>query len=150
MNRPTRAALVFAAALAAPLAGCGSAPEPASRADLADANGTMVANAATMPMPMPDGRMADMAKFALYPGSKLVEAATIMPHEVDDMTSFSFWSPAPPAKLRDWYAGELGKAGYKLRAEGDSLVGTDDRGKPFRLDLMAAPGGNAMGVASKS
>jgi hypothetical protein len=150
MTRPTLAALMLVAALAASLAGCEAAPEPASRATLADMNDTMVANAATMPMPMPDGSTADMAKFALYPGSKLVEAATIMPHEVDDMTSFSFWSPAPPAKLRDWYAGQLATAGYKLRAEGSSLVGTDDRGKPFRLDLTAAPGGNAMGVVSKS
>lgn len=150
MTRLTMTAMAIAAAAALPLSACGSAPEPTSRAELADMNDAMVANATTMPMAMPDGSTADMAKFALYPGSKLVEAATIMPHEVDDMTSFSFWSPAPPAKLRDWYAGELGKAGYKLRAEGDSLIGTDDHGKPFRLDLMAAPGGNAMGVASKS
>ncbi|MBX9860855.1 MAG: hypothetical protein K2Y20_14895 [Sphingomonas sp.] len=136
--------------LALTLAGCGAAPEPTDRGALADMNDTMVANATTMPMPMPDGSMADMAKFALYPGSKLVEASKIMPHEPDDMTSFSFWSPAPPAKLRAWYAGELGKAGYKLRAEANSLVGTDDHGKPFRLDLTDAPGGNAMGVVSKS
>lgn len=109
----------------------------------------MVANATEMAMPMPDGSMADMAKFTLYPGSKLAESATIMPHEIEDMTSFSFWSPAPPAKLRDWYATTLGKSGYKLRAEGNSLIGTDDHGKPFRLDLTAAPGGNAMGVVSK-
>lgn len=136
--------------LALTLAGCGAAPDPADRGTLADMNDTMVANATTMPMPMPDGSMADMAKFALYPGSKLVEASKIMPHEPDDMTSFSFWSPAPPAKLRGWYASELGKAGYKLRAEGNSLIGTDDHGKAFRLDLTDAPGGNAMGVASKS
>ncbi len=139
-----------ALALALTLAGCGAAPDPADRGTLADMNDTMVANATTMPMPMPDGSMADMAKFALYPGSKLVEASKIMPHEPDDMTSFSFWSPAPPAKLRAWYASELGKAGYKLRAEGNSLIGTDDHGKAFRLDLTDAPGGNAMGVASKS
>lgn len=139
-----------AVTLALALAGCGSAPEPTDRGALADMNDTMVANVTTMPMPMPDGSMADMAKFALYPGSKRVEAATIMPHEPDDMTSFSFWSPASPATLRAWYAGELGKAGYKLRAEGNSLVGSDDHGKPFRLDLTNAPGGAAMGVVSKS
>lgn len=136
--------------LALTLAGCSAAPDPTDRSALADMNDTMVANATTMPMPMPDGSMADMAKFALYPGSKLVEASKIMPHEPDDMTSFSFWSPAPPAKLRAWYASELGKAGYKLRAEGNSLIGTDDHGKAFRLDLTDAPGGSAMGVASKS
>lgn len=146
MTRVTLAALATALALSA----CGSAPEPESRAALADMNASMVANATTMPMPMPDGSMADMAKFALYPGSKLVEASTIMPHETDDMTSFSFWSPAPPATLRGWYADALGKAGYKLRTAGSSLIGTDDQGKPFRLDLMPAPDGNTMGVVSKS
>ncbi|MBA3838503.1 MAG: hypothetical protein C0499_12695, partial [Zymomonas sp.] len=135
-------------ALAA-LAGCGSAPDPESRAALADMNAAMVANATDMPMPMPDGEMANMAKFALYPGSKLVEAAKIMPHEPADMTSFSFWSPAAPATLRGWYQTELSKAGYKLRVDGDSLIGTDKGGKPFRLDLMAAPGGAAMGVVSQ-
>lgn len=142
--------LLAALSLALALAGCGAAPEPTNRAALADMNDAMMANATTMPMPMPDGRVGDMAKFALYPGSKLVESAKIMPHEPEDMASFSFWSPAPPAKLRAWYAGELGKAGYKLRAEANSLVGSDDHGKPFRLDLMDAPGDAAMGVVSKS
>lgn len=146
MNRVTLATLATAFALSA----CGSAPDPESRAELADANRAMTTNAATMPMAMPDGSTADGARFALYPGSKLVNAATIMPHEPADMTSFSFWSPAPPTTLRDWYVDELGKSGYKLRTAGSSLIGTDDRGKPFRLDLMAAPGGNAMGVVSKS
>lgn len=147
MTRSPRAALILFALAA--LAGCGSAPDPESRAALADMNAAMVANATDMPMPMPDGEMANMAKFALYPGSKLVEAAKIMPHEPADMTSFSFWSPAAPATLRGWYQTELSKAGYKLRVDGDSLIGTDKGGKPFRLDLMAAPGGAAMGVVSK-
>lgn len=147
MTRSPRAALILFALAA--LAGCGSAPDPESRAALADMNAAMVANATDMPMPMPDGEMANMAKFALYPGSKLVEAARIMPHEPADMTSFSFWSPAAPATLRGWYQTELSKAGYKLRVDGDSLIGTDKGGKPFRLDLMAAPGGAAMGVVSK-
>ncbi|GEM_PF-6229196 len=149
MTRSPRAALILFALAA--LAGCGSAPDPESRAALADMNAAMVANATDMPMPMPmpDGEMANMAKFALYPGSKLVEAAKIMPHEPADMTSFSFWSPAAPATLRGWYQTELSKAGYKLRVDGDSLIGTDKGGKPFRLDLMAAPGGAAMGVVSQ-
>ncbi len=147
MTRSLHAALILFALAA--LAGCGSAPDPESRAALADMNAAMVANATDMPMPMPDGEMANMAKFALYPGSKLVEAAKIMPHEPADMTSFSFWSPAAPATLRGWYQTELSKAGYKLRVDGDSLIGTDKGGKPFRLDLMAAPGGAAMGVVSQ-
>ncbi|MBA4771693.1 MAG: hypothetical protein H2054_01120 [Sphingomonas sp.] len=147
MTRSPHAALILFALAA--LAGCGSAPDPESRAALADMNAAMVANATDMPMPMPDGEMANMAKFALYPGSKLVEAAKIMPHEPADMTSFSFWSPAAPATLRGWYQTELSKAGYKLRVDGDSLIGTDKGGKPFRLDLMAAPGGAAMGVVSQ-
>lgn len=150
MIRSTRATLILVALLPlAALAGCGTAPEPESRAALADMNAAMIANATDMPMPMPDGEMANMASFTLYPGSKLVEAAKIMPHEPADMTSFSFWSPAAPATLRGWYASELGKAGYKLKVAGDSLIGTDASGNPFRLDLMAAPGGAAMGVVSQ-
>ncbi|MBA4047695.1 MAG: hypothetical protein C0476_04050 [Sphingomonas sp.] len=148
MTRSPRAALILSTLIPlATLAGCGTAPEPESRADLAEPNAAMVANATDMPMP--NGEMANMAKFALYPGSKLVEAAKIMPHEPADMTSFAFWSPAAPAALRGWYQAELGKAGYKLRVDGDSLIGTDAGGKPFRLDLKAAPDGAAMGVVSK-
>lgn len=111
---------------------------------------TPVANVAGADdMPMPDGSRADMAAIKLYPGSVMRQSAKIMPHEIDDMTHFSFVSPAAPDVVRAWFAGDLARGGYRLKPDGGSLVGTDPQGKPFRLDLADAPGGRTMGVISK-
>ncbi len=131
--------ILIAFALALPLAACSS---PAQQTPP-----EMVANADDMPMP--DGSKADMTAIKLFPGSTMRKSIKIMPHEADDMMDFSFMSPAPPAQVRDWFAAELGHGGYTLTAKGNSLIGTDDKGKPFRLDLTDAPGGHAMGVISK-
>lgn len=129
---------VIAIALAAPLAGCGNPAQQTPQEMVAKPDD----------MPMPDGSKAKMAAIKLFPGSTMRQSIKIMPHEADDMIDFSFMSPAPPAQVRDWFASELGQQGYKLTAKDNSLIGTDGSGKPFRLDLVAAPGG-AMGVISK-
>jgi len=130
---------MIALALALPIAACGSPPQQTPSAMAAKGDD----------VPMPDGSKADMTAIKLFPGSTMRKSMKIMPHEADDMMDFSFNSPAPPAQVRDWFAGELGSAGYKLTAKGNSLIGTDPGGKPFRLDLTDAPGGHAMGVISK-
>ncbi|OYY89303.1 MAG: hypothetical protein B7Y45_12475 [Sphingomonas sp. 28-66-16] len=101
-------------------------------------------------MPMPDGAIANIAMVRLPPGAVLRRSMKIMPHEIDDMTSISFTAPAPPKAVRDWFASELATEHYALRERGNSLIGTDDRGKPYRLDLMATPDGHTMGVISRS
>ncbi len=131
--------MLIALAVAMPLAACGNPAEqtPPTAAAKGD------------DMPMPDGSKADMTAIALFPGSTMRKSIKIMPHEADDMMNFSFMSPAPPAKVRDWFAGELAQGGYRLTARGNSLIGTDTHGNPFRLDLVDAPGGHSMGVISK-
>ncbi|MBY0520229.1 MAG: hypothetical protein K2P79_07365 [Sphingomonas sp.] len=131
--------LPIALLAAAPLVACGDTGERTPMA--------MAANADDMPMP--DGSKADMATVPLFPGSVVRASAKIMPHEVDDMMHFSFTSPAEPTVVRDWFAETLGRDGYRLRAQGNNLIGTDAGGKPFRLDLAGIPGGKTMGVVSK-
>jgi hypothetical protein len=58
----------------------------------------------------------------------------------------AFSSPASPAKVRDWFAERLGKAGFTLRPDGQGLVGTDDDKKPFRMDLAADGADRAKGI----
>lgn len=81
----------------------------------------------------------------LYPGST-IEGVDI---GGDDRAALRlrFASPADPATVRDWFADRLGKAGFTLRSDGPSLVGKDQDGKPFRMDLTPAAGG-ANGVVA--
>ena len=131
--------MLVAVAFAIPLAGCSEAahqPTPAATGD------------AMMAMPMPDGAMASMADVPLYPGAKMIDMK-IMPHLADDMMDYNFDAPADPATVRDWFAAELGKKGYAVEPAGDSLIGSDPAGKPFRVDLRPGAQGHTIGTIAK-
>ena len=68
----------------------------------------------------------------LYPGSKI---ETIDIRGDQGGLKLRFDSPETPATVRDWFLERLEKAGFRLSADGDALVGTDDDGKPFRMEL---------------
>ncbi len=76
----------------------------------------------------------DMNGVKLFPGS------TIAGVNVDggagkDQVRVTFDSPAAVADVRDWFATRLKSAGFTLAAAGDSLSGTTDEGKAFKLAL---------------
>lgn len=88
---------------------------------------------------------------SLYPGSTIKTMNIVARDEKDGADDKShvrvvFESPADPATVRDWFAAKLGQADFKLHADGLNLVGSDEDGKPFRLDLAPAAGGHAAGT----
>lgn len=126
-------------ALTVGLAGCS---EPSRVVAPTPANDTMMA------MDMPDGSPVDMAMLPLFPGAKMIDMK-IMPHMPDDEMAMNFDAPADVASVRDWYAAELAKKGFRLTANATGLAGTDPSGNNFRLVLQAAPGGHTLGMIGK-
>jgi hypothetical protein len=80
-----------------------------------------------------DADNVDLNGVKLYPGSSVSNV------ELGDAAGgglkLSFESPAPAATVRAWLGERLGKAGFKLAANGEALTGTTDEGKPFRLEM---------------
>lgn len=88
----------------------------------------------------------------LYPGSTVssfnLNASDGGKDDSNGVVRIGFDSPADPATVRDWFATRLGKVGFALKVQGDSLVGTDDAQKPFRIDLKPAGAGKTKGVVA--
>lgn len=88
----------------------------------------------------------------LYPGSTVssfnLDALGDGKDEGKGKVRIGFESPADPAVVRDWFAERLGKVGFTLKAEGNSLVGTDDDKEPFRMDLEPAGAGKSKGMVT--
>ena len=89
----------------------------------------------------------------LYPGSTVssfdLNAASAADGGKDSgKVRIAFDSPADAATVRDWFAERLGKVGFTLKTEGQSLVGTDDEKKPFRIDFEPAGPGKSKGTVT--
>ncbi|HWK34927.1 hypothetical protein [Sphingomonas sp.] len=80
----------------------------------------------------------DINGVRLPPGSK-IDGLNIDGNAGDDRVRVTFTSPIAPAAVREWFQGKLAAKGFKLTAQGDSLSGTTDEGKPFTL--IARSGG---------
>ena len=92
----------------------------------------------------------DMNGVHLYPGSTIsgmnIDGHDRPGHDDDGQVKVSFESPATPATVRDWFAGKLGGAGFKVSPNGSGLAGTTEEGKPFRLDLSPEGADKARGT----
>jgi len=82
----------------------------------------------------------------LYPGSTvssfdLDASSKDDGNDGDGIVRIGFDSPADPATVRAWFAERLNKAGFELKTEGNSLVGTDEDKKPFRMEFAPAGAG---------
>lgn len=86
----------------------------------------------------------------LYPGSTIggmnIDARDEDKNGKGGGVRVTFDSPADPTTVRDYFADKLGKADFKLKVDGSGLSGTDDEGRPFRLELAPLEGGKARGV----
>ncbi|MBY0520228.1 MAG: hypothetical protein K2P79_07360 [Sphingomonas sp.] len=98
-----------------------------------------------------DDSSFEMNGVKLYPGST-VRGMDIVAHgknsggDKQDSIRVSFASPADPATVRAWFADKLGKADFSVKADGNSLVGTDDEGRPFKLELIPTDDGKSRGI----
>ncbi|HVI99761.1 MAG TPA: hypothetical protein VM657_11930 [Sphingomonas sp.] len=92
-----------------------------------------------------DASNFDMNGVHLYPGSTISNMSVDAHGDNNGVVTVDFDSPAAPATVRDWFNDKLTAADFTLRADGDSLVGTNEDGKPFRLDLTPAGTGHAAG-----
>ncbi len=54
--------------------------------------------------------------------------------------SLRFESPAPLAKVQDWFRTSLTEHKFKFAAKGDGFAGTTDDGNQFNLELSSAGG----------
>jgi len=92
----------------------------------------------------------DMNGVHLYPGSTIsgmnIDGHDRPGQDDDGQVKVSFESPATPATVRDWFAGKLGSAGFKVAPSGSGLAGTTEEGKPFRLDLSPDGSDKARGT----
>ncbi len=104
----------------------------------------------TLPKIHLDGGNFEMNGVHLYPGSKIssmnIDARDGDGGDKKGSVRVTFESPATPDTVRTWFAEKLGGADFKLTQQGSGLVGTDDEGKPFKLDLTAAGDGKSNGV----
>lgn len=92
-----------------------------------------------------DAENFDLNGVHLYPGST-IETVDVRGDDNDGRVRIAFASPANTNTVRDWFAGRLNKAGFTLRSEGSTLVGTDDENKPFRMELNADGAERAKGT----
>lgn len=93
----------------------------------------------------------DMNGVKLFPGSTIyslnINARDGKEFEDDDgSVHVEFDAPAEPAKVRDWFLGRLNAAGFSLKADRNTLSGTTDEKKPFRLDLVPNGAGRSTGT----
>lgn len=98
-----------------------------------------------------DASSVDFNGVHLYPGSTVSTFNVDASGDEDKDGSkgkvrIGFDSPADPATVRDWFADQLGKVGFALKAQGNSLIGTDEDKKPFRLDFEPAGPGKTKGT----
>ncbi len=78
----------------------------------------------------------DIDGVKLYPGSKVtkVDVDASDTNGSDKATvNLGFTSPAAPAKVADWMAGEFAKKGVKVTRNGDTLAGRDKDGDDFTI-----------------
>ncbi|MBY0283932.1 MAG: hypothetical protein K2W81_08205 [Sphingomonas sp.] len=151
-------ALVLLALLAAPLAACGD--KEGDSAISFSGNGTDGNFAINVPgfsgnVKLPklklDASNVEFNGVHLYPGSTVSSFNLDASGDGDKgngKVRIGFDSPADPATVRDWLAERLGKANFTLRAQGNSLIGTDDEKKPFRIDFEPAGAGKSKGVVT--
>lgn len=164
MNR-----LPFAlAALALPLAACGSNAEDgttiAINADGGDGNVKAAVDGETgevslklpgfsakvdLPKIELDAEDFDLNGVHLYPGSQIT-TMNIDGQEANSKVRIGFESPAAPETVRDWFQPKLADAGFTLHAEGTGLAGTTDEGKPFSMTLAPTGGDHTTGTITLS
>ncbi|CAN5232923.1 hypothetical protein BH10PSE12_BH10PSE12_35250 [soil metagenome] len=86
----------------------------------------------------------DIGGVKLYPGT------TVSNMDIEtgkasgaDAVKIRFATPATPAAVRDYFLAGFRAKGATVTARGNSLVGSEKDGDPFRIDLNAGPGGTA-------
>lgn len=153
-------ALVLLALLAAPLAACGD--KDGDSAISFSGNGTDGNFAIKVPgfsgnLKLPkvklDASNVEFNGVHLYPGSTVSSFNLDASSEADSekgngKVRIGFDSPADVATVRDWFAERLGKVGFTLKTEGNSLIGTDDEKKPFRIDFEPAGAGKSKAMVT--
>lgn len=88
----------------------------------------------------------DLNGVRLYPGSKVSGFNVATKGEDDGQVRIAFDSPATAATVRAWFAERLPKAGFRVRADGQGLIGTTDDKKPFALKLDQSGADRARGT----
>ncbi|MBX9729989.1 MAG: hypothetical protein K2X59_01560, partial [Sphingomonas sp.] len=104
----------------------------------------------TLPKLKLDSSDFEMNGVHLYPGST-ISGMNIVGSEGKDgegkgNVRVTFDSPAEPAVVRDWFFDRLGKADFTITKNGTGLKGTDEKNKPFALELTPAADGHSTGV----
>lgn len=152
-------AFVPLALLVAPLAACGGkSGEPAVRFSGNESGGNFSINVPgfsgnlKLPKFKLDASNVEFNGVHLYPGSTVssfnLDASGDSKEESKGKVRIGFDSPADPTTVRDWFAERLGKVGFTLKAEGNSLIGTDDEKKPFRIDFEPAGPGESKAMVT--
>lgn len=164
-----RRTLIIAALLTLPLAACDDGkPATTVSLDIDSNDGNVVAGMdgntgqvaidvpgfsgkLTLPKLKLDAGDFDLNGVHLYPGSK-INMMNIVAHDGKGegnnhgRVRVAFESPADVTTVRDWFVDKLGKADFSLTARGNSLIGTDQDKKPFRLELTPDGAGKSKGV----
>lgn len=156
-------ALLVLALFAAPLAACGDKGDGASvdfKGDGGSGNFSIKAPGFSGSLKLPkirlDAKNVEFNGVHLYPGST-VNSFNIDAGGDDDQADgngaasdgkvrIGFESPADLATVREWFVTRLNKADFALKVEGNSLIGTDDEKKPFRIDFEPAGSGRTKAV----
>lgn len=150
-------ALILIALLAAPLAACDvNEGDTTVSIDGNTSDGNFAikvpgfSGSVKLPKMKLDASSVDFNGVHLYPGSTVstfnIDASGDDKEGGNGKARIGFDSPADPAMVRDWFADQLGKVGFTLKAQGNSLIGTDNDNKPFRLDLEPAGPGKTKGM----
>jgi hypothetical protein len=91
-----------------------------------------------------DATNVDFNGVKLYPGSKV--GTVDLGDAAGGGMRLSFESPASAETVRAWLGERLGKAGFRLHLDGEALTGTDEDGKPFRLEMRPDGAGRSRGT----
>lgn len=160
---PTIASLAVLALLA-PLAACNRPDEGTSitiNADGGNVTGAIDAGSGQMKVDVPgfkgsiqipkiqlDAGNFELNGVHLYPGSTIdkIDIAGGTDAQDADGINLRFHGPGAADAVRGWYGERLAKVGYVLKTDGDSLVGSTDEGKRFRLDVTPDGPGRSRGV----
>lgn len=91
----------------------------------------------------------DVNGVKLYPGSTVtgfnVSSNNRMGERDKGSVTISFDTPLDAPALREWYAKELARRGFRVEATGDGFAGTTDEGEPFTLHITPREDGTSKG-----
>ena len=97
-----------------------------------------------VPKSLIDNTNFDLDGVKLYPGSRM-RAMTVNAGKGSARVHIRFLSPADPATVRGYLMGRFADRGRVVTANGMTLSGKTDEGKPFTIVLTPSAGGHTSG-----